>query len=34
MRLCDRDIIAALDEKRITITPSPENSVISCVSVD
>ncbi len=34
MRLCDRDIIAALDEKKITITPRPDNSVISGVSVD
>lgn len=34
MRLCDRDIIAALDDEQIIITPRPDNSVISGVSVD
>ncbi|TBR42794.1 dCTP deaminase [Marinomonas agarivorans] len=34
MRLCDRDIIAALDAKKIVITPRPDNDVISGVSVD
>ncbi len=34
MRLCDRDIIAALDEGRIRITPRPEEERISGVSVD
>ncbi len=34
MRLCDRDIIAALDEGVISIEPRPENAAISGVSVD
>ncbi len=34
MRLCDRDIIKALDEGSIVIEPRPDNSVISGVSVD
>lgn len=34
MRLCDSDIIAALDAGRIVIEPRPETRVISGVSVD
>jgi dCTP deaminase len=34
MRLCDRDIIGAIDEGRITITPRPGIERISGVSVD
>lgn len=34
MRLCDRDIISALDAGTISISPRPDNSVISGVSVD
>ncbi len=34
MRLCDRDIINALDKDVIVIEPRPDNSVISGVSVD
>lgn len=34
MRLCDRDIIKALDDGAIVIEPRPDNSVISGVSVD
>ena len=34
MRLCDRDIIRALDESRIGISPRPDNTKISGVSVD
>lgn len=34
MRLCDRDIIAALDSGTINISPRPDNSVISGISVD
>ena len=34
MRLCDRDIIAALEEERIRIVPRPDDRVISGVSVD
>lgn len=34
MRLCDRDIIAALDAGRIGITPPPDKDRISGVSVD
>jgi dCTP deaminase len=34
MRLCDRDIIKSLDEGHISITPRPDNSKISGVSVD
>ncbi|MGB5252124.1 MAG: dCTP deaminase [Sedimenticolaceae bacterium] len=34
MRLCDRDIIAALEEGRIRIDPRPDDRVISGVSVD
>jgi dCTP deaminase len=34
MRLCDRDIIAALEEGRIRIDPRPVDRVISGVSVD
>ncbi len=34
MRLCDRDIIAALDEGRIAIAPRPGDDRISGVSVD
>ncbi len=34
MRLCDRDIIAALEDGRIRIDPRPDDRVISGVSVD
>lgn len=34
MRLCDRDIIAALDNGDINIEPRPDNRAISGVSVD
>ncbi len=34
MRLCDRDIIAAMEEERIRIDPRPDDRVISGVSVD
>ena len=34
MRLCDSDIIAALDDGRIVIEPRPDNRVVSGVSVD
>lgn len=34
MRLCDSDIIAALNEGRIQLDPRPEDRVISGVSVD
>ncbi len=34
MRLCDRDIIQALDEGKIVISPSPDREKISGVSVD
>jgi len=34
MRLCDRDIIAALNDERIRIQPRPDDRVISGVSVD
>lgn len=34
MRLCDRDIIQALDEGVISIDPRPDDSVISGVSCD
>ena len=34
MRLCDRDIIKALDDGSIAIEPRPDNNVISGVSVD
>ena len=34
MRLCDSDIIAALDQERIRIEPRPDDRVISGVSVD
>lgn len=34
MRLCDSDIIAALNEGRIRILPRPDDRVISGVSVD
>jgi len=34
MRLCDRDIIAALDAGRIRLDPRPDDSRISGVSVD
>jgi dCTP deaminase len=34
MRLCDSDIIAALNEGRIRIRPRPDDRVISGVSVD
>ena len=34
MRLCDRDIIKSLDEGHISITPRPDNTKISGVSVD
>lgn len=34
MRLCDRDIIRALDEARIGINPRPSNDKISGVSID
>ena len=34
MRLCDSDIIAALDEGRIAIEPRPADRVISGVSID
>lgn len=34
MRLCDRDIIQALDDGVIIIEPRPDNSVISGVSCD
>lgn len=34
MRLCDRDIIHALDEGRLGIEPRPDNLKISGVSVD
>lgn len=34
MRLCDRDIIQALDEEQIVIDPRPDDAKISGVSVD
>lgn len=34
MRLCDRDIIAALQQKRISVDPMPADDAISGVSVD
>ena len=34
MRLCDSDIIAALNEQRIRIEPRPDDRAISGVSVD
>jgi len=34
MRLCDRDIIKSLDEGHLSITPRPDNTKISGVSVD
>jgi len=34
MRLCDSDIIAALNQARIRIEPRPEDRVISGVSID
>jgi dCTP deaminase len=34
MRLCDSDIIAALDQGRIRIEPRPDDRVISGVSID
>jgi dCTP deaminase len=34
MRLCDRDILHALNEQRIVISPRPDNAKISGVSVD
>ncbi len=34
MRLCDRDIIRALDEQRIQIDPRPDDHKISGVSID
>ena len=34
MRLCDRDIIAELDNGRIKVEPRPDNEEISGVSVD
>lgn len=34
MRLCDSDIIAALDQQRIRIEPRPEDRAITGVSVD
>ncbi len=34
MRLCDRDIIAALNDERIRIQPRPDDRVVSGVSVD
>ncbi|WP_440904177.1 dCTP deaminase [Catenovulum sp. SX2] len=34
MRLCDKDIIAMLDEGNINIQPRPSNDMISGVSVD
>jgi dCTP deaminase len=34
MRLCDRDIIAALNEGRIRIEPRPADRVVSGVSID
>ncbi len=34
MRLCDRDIVAALDAGRIRLDPRPEDSRINGVSVD
>lgn len=34
MRLCDRDIIAALNAERIRIEPRPDDRVVSGVSVD
>lgn len=34
MRLCDRDIVAALDQGRIRIEPRPDDRVVSGVSVD
>lgn len=34
MRLCDRDIISALDARRITIEPRPGNDKVSGVSID
>lgn len=34
MRLCDKDILAALDSGRIAIDPRPDDRVVSGVSVD
>ena len=34
MRLCDSDIIAALNEQRIRIEPRPDDRAISGVSVN
>lgn len=34
MRLCDRDIVRAIDEGRVKITPRPEPARITGVSVD
>ncbi len=34
MRLCDRDILAALDQGRIAIEPRPEDGKVSGVSID
>ena len=34
MRLCDTDIENYLDDGRISIEPRPDQSKISCVSVD
>ena len=34
MRLCDKDIEQYLDEEKIIITPKPDSSMISGVSVD
>ena len=34
MRLCDRDIVAALDKQRIRIEPRPDDRAVSGVSVD
>ena len=34
MKLCDKDIIDLLDQEKIVITPRPDESMISGVSVD
>jgi dCTP deaminase len=34
MRLCDRDIIEALDARRIVIEPSPDRQAISGITID
>lgn len=34
MKLCDKDIMAMLEQEKIVITPTPDESMISGVSVD